>query len=185
MFARLRQVCFGSVGRASFSHGSYFIVAVLFAALAITFFFVQPDGDVWAGPGVKTHHFVGAQTCRSCHSAEYSAWEKGPHANALSRLSKKEQDDPRCRSCHTMVPDDVDERYQGIQCESCHGAGRYYAKDNIMRDSELRSKLLFENPSVKTCARCHTDSSPSLTPFDFRSAKGRMKHWADNDSKTH
>ena len=77
-----------------------------------------------------------------------------------------------------MVPDDVQLGLTGIQCESCHGAGRHYTPEYVMRDKELSSMLnLVARPDPTTCVRCHTDQSPSLTPFEFAAAKERIKHW--------
>jgi hypothetical protein len=78
-----------------------------------------------------------------------------------------------------MVPVDPDPALAGVQCEACHGAGRYYAKDNVMRDVELRSKLLFEVPDEKTCLRCHTDNASSLRPFSYAEALEKIRHWQD------
>ena len=129
---------------------------------------------------VFEHDYVGAERCKSCHEAEYAAWEASPHAKALQVLSAKEQADPRCLQCHTLVPGDTQQSLAGVQCESCHGAGRHYTPAWVMRDAELASLLnLVAKVDATACARCHTDASPSLRPFDFATKRELIKHWKD------
>lgn len=123
------------------------------------------------------HDFIGAGQCRTCHAAEYTAWAKGPHAGAYQVLSPDDRRDRRCLGCHTMVVDEPTPDFEGVQCESCHGPGRYYARNEVMRDKVVREKLLLEQTSEKTCAKCHTSSTPSLQKFDFASAKEKIRHW--------
>ena len=127
---------------------------------------------------VQDHDFIGADRCRACHASEYDAWRRSPHARALESLSEKDRRDPRCLSCHTMVPDDLSAGLTGIQCESCHGAGRHYAIDYVMRDEELRQALSFV-PQIdeKSCLRCHTENSPSLVPFTYKERLEAIRHW--------
>lgn len=127
--------------------------------------------------GVGDHDFVGAERCRACHTAQYEVWAAGPHARAMDPLSERERRDPRCTQCHTMAPDETDASLTGIQCETCHGPGRWYSKDHVMRDAELRAALRFVVPDENTCARCHTASSPTLRPFSYAEALERIRHW--------
>lgn len=148
-----------------------FAVAVLVIAA-----FVVPAAR---GQGrVQDHDFIGADRCRACHATEFALWEKSPHARALEALAEKDRRDPRCLSCHTMVPDDVSAGLTGIQCESCHGPGRHYAIDFVMRDEELRKNLKFvAKIDEKNCLRCHTENSPSLDPFSYVQKLEAIKHW--------
>jgi hypothetical protein len=143
------------------------------AALAL----VLGAGDGARAGGVSSHDFVGAERCRSCHVEEFRVWAEGPHARALQVLSDKERRDPSCQQCHTMVPEDMDPALGGIQCETCHGAGKYYSERHVMRDAELRSQLSFVVPDEKTCVRCHTESSPSLRPFRYEEKLEKIRHW--------
>lgn len=128
--------------------------------------------------GVVAHDYVGAQRCKSCHAAEFAALENGPHARAYDVLDDAAKKNPRCLACHTMVPEDTQLGLTGIQCESCHGAGRNYTPEYVMRDKELSSLLnLVAKPDATSCTRCHTDQAPTMTPFDFATAKGRIQHW--------
>jgi hypothetical protein len=126
---------------------------------------------------IVDHDFVGAERCRACHVDAHGPWERSAHARAFAVLNGKEQQDPRCLSCHTTVPEDTSPVLQGVQCESCHGPGRYYTPEYVMRDPELRAQLSMVEPTEKTCARCHTDSSPSLHPFVYAEKREAIRHW--------
>lgn len=128
---------------------------------------------------VAEHDYVGAERCKSCHAAEFAAWESSPHARALQTLSPTEQKNPRCLACHTMVPDDVQVALAGVQCESCHGPGRHYSPSWVMRDPELARQLrLVAKVDATACARCHTDGSPAVGGFDFAAKRELIKHWS-------
>lgn len=132
---------------------------------------------------VAEHDYVGAERCKSCHEAEFAAWAATPHARAFEVLSATEKKDPRCLSCHTVVPSDVQQSLQGVQCESCHGAARGYTPEYVMRDSDLSAQLgLVAKVDVTTCNRCHTDAAPSMGAFDFATKKELIRHW---DKPTH
>jgi hypothetical protein len=128
---------------------------------------------------VVDHDFVGAERCRACHAKEYDVMARGPHARAFDVLGTKDRADPRCLACHTLVPDDLSSSLLGVQCESCHGPGRHYSIDYVMRDAELAKLLSLAKVDDKTCLRCHTESSPSLNPFVVADKIALIKHWAD------
>lgn len=110
---------------------------------------------------------VGAETCGSCHEAQLKKWRSSGHALALARLSKTQRRDRVCRSCHTMAPDQEDPRLQGVQCESCHGAGGHYSPSWVMRDPVLAKLYGLEAVTEETCKPCHTTEGPSLQPFVY------------------
>lgn len=128
--------------------------------------------------GVVPHEYVGAQRCKSCHAAEFAAWETSPHARAYEVLDDAAKKNVRCLSCHTLVADDTQLGMTGVQCESCHGPGRHYTPAYVMQDKELSALLnLVAKPDAGSCQRCHTDASPTLTPFDFGAKRELIKHW--------
>lgn len=150
---------------------------MLFAAVALVAF-VALSSSSSSSAQVFEHDYVGAERCKSCHEAEFAAWEKSPHARSLQVLSAKEGADPRCLQCHTLVPGDTQQSLAGVQCESCHGAGRHYTPVWVMADAELSSLLnLVARVDASACVRCHTDSSASLRPFDFARSRELIKHW--------
>lgn len=131
---------------------------------------------------VVDHDYIGADRCRSCHAEEYAAWQKSPHARAFEVLSPRDRADPRCLACHTLVPEDLGAGLTGVQCESCHGPGRHYSIDYVMRDAELSAALQLAPVNAQTCTRCHTDSSPALVPFTYSEKLPLIKHWKDEPS---
>jgi hypothetical protein len=153
-------------------------LSVFPVVLVVVALIVVAAGGSSAGQ-VVDHDYVGAERCKSCHAAEFAAWEASPHARALQSLSTAERSDPRCLACHTMVPEDTQVALAGVQCESCHGAGRHYSQPWVMRDAELRKQLnLVVKVDAAACARCHTDATPSLVPFDFSAKRELIKHWS-------
>ncbi len=154
------------------------VVTVLAVLGAVVASLLAPSAGA-APQRVVDHDFVGAERCRACHAEEYNAMAKGPHARAFDVLGTKDRADPRCLSCHTLVPDDLAANLLGVQCESCHGPGRHYTIDYVMRDAELAKLLSLAKVDDKTCLRCHTESSPSLNPFVVAEKIALIKHWAD------
>ncbi|MEM7679296.1 MAG: multiheme c-type cytochrome [Myxococcota bacterium] len=127
--------------------------------------------DAFAGPD-----HIGAERCGACHQAEYQAWRKTPHAQALARLSETQQQNPLCRSCHTMDPWSDDPALAGVQCESCHGPGLPYAPDLVMRDKKLARLMGLEAVNEKTCENCHRADAPRLRPFDYAKLVKQVMH---------
>lgn len=117
---------------------------------------------------------VGAEVCGACHPAAYEAWSAGPHARALSSLTSVQASDPACRSCHTLAPRRDASELAGVQCESCHGAGRKYAPEHVMRDPVLARLMGLEPIDASTCAGCHRPDTPSARPFSFVEAVQRV-----------
>jgi hypothetical protein len=152
---------------------------VILVVLSVACVTVFAASSTTTAAQVAEHDYVGAERCKSCHAAEFAAWESSPHARALQTLTPAEQKNPRCLSCHTMVPEDVQVALTGVQCESCHGPGRYYSPAWVMRDPELSRQLkLIAKVDATVCARCHTDSSPAVGGFDFAAKRELIKHWA-------
>ncbi len=91
--------------------------------------------------------YVGAESCKTCHTFAYSVWSKTKHAHAMESLSKGREGqeavwvsrvfDPECLCCHTTGWDSQRARrtssgflsmeqtphLAGQQCENCHGPG--------------------------------------------------------------
>lgn len=154
------------------------VVTILAVLGAVVASLLAPSAGA-APQRVVDHDFVGAERCRACHAKEYDVMARGPHARAFDVLGAKDRADPRCLACHTLVPDDLSANLLGVQCESCHGPGRHYSIDYVMRDAELAKLLSLAKVDDKTCLRCHTESSPSLTPFVVAEKMALIKHWAD------
>ncbi len=117
---------------------------------------------------------VGPESCKACHPAAYAAWREGPHARALDSLPERSRKDKRCLSCHAP---DLAAGVAGVTCEGCHGAGSVYEARYVMRDPELARAAGLQDPGEKTCAACHTESTPSLEKFQYARKLPLIQHW--------
>lgn len=126
--------------------------------------------------GARAADTVGPETCKACHPAAYEAWRVSPHARARDTLPERSRGDKRCLSCHAP---DVEAGIAGVSCEACHGPGRAYSAPYVMRDPELARAVGLADPGERTCAGCHTDSTPSLVKFEYARKLPLIKHWED------
>ena len=92
----------------------------------------------------------------------------------LFAAQKAERSQPSCTGCHAT---DAASGLVGVQCESCHGAGRHYWPEFIMKDTALaRAVGLKRGDSAAMCGRCHTDRSATLRAFDVHAALRKVRH---------
>lgn len=138
--------------------------------------------------GANEAHFVGAETCKGCHSSQYEFWQKAIHSvpatdekgKTIERLSghtkayetlveKNKTEDRSCVACHTtgfMQPGGfckVKEvgSFKDVQCESCHGAGSLHAAAG---DKRLIKRVVPE----ATCRGCHhVPHIPTTESFNY------------------
>ena len=135
-----------------------------------------------AGPA-RAGDLVGAESCRSCHLEAYRIWSQGPHARAADSLTPEQRRSPLCLYCHSR--DEVRSgaaQVVSVSCETCHGGGRYYQPEVVMRDRELAhlfglADLTAQN-AASSCETCHGGETPSLQPFDVKAALARIDHWS-------
>jgi cytochrome c peroxidase len=154
--------------------------------------------------------YIGAKKCKTCHKKEligdqYGKWEKAGHANAFKTLQGEKaiavakekgisgppSEAAECLKCHATAAGlgagDVEKKplknSDGVQCESCHGPGSAYKKKKVMADHDksLAAGLLV--PDEKTCVKCHNDTSPTWTSFDYAEAKKKIDHSIPKDVK--
>ena len=126
--------------------------------------------------GARAAEHVGPETCKACHPAAYEAWCASPHARARETLPERSRGDHRCLSCHAP---DLEDGIAGVSCEACHGPGRVYSAPYVMRDPELARAVGLADPGERTCAGCHTDSTPSLVKFEYARKLPLIKHWEE------
>jgi hypothetical protein len=140
---------------------------------------------------------VGAQRCGQCHAFAYKTWLAGPHAKAHLSLSAEQRADSRCSTCHGSAPDAGAQGVQkpdaqgtvqpavqgaghhplvGVQCESCHGPGKYYQPDYVMRDRELSRAVGLQDLAPAQCQLCHTAGAPSVAEFNFKALWAKIDH---------
>jgi hypothetical protein len=126
---------------------------------------------------------VGAQRCGQCHSYAYKTWLAGPHAKAHLSLSAEQRADSRCSTCHGSAAGTEQPAKQGsehalvgVQCESCHGPGKYYQADYVMRDRELSRAVGLVEQQPAQCQLCHTAGAPSVAEFNFKALWAKIDH---------
>ncbi len=154
-------------------------------------------------PGPK---FVGALACGECHGEttpghQYSKWRTSAHAQAYAVLgtakareiaisegvSGNPQKSAACLSCHTTGAEKDAGHFtpqfdqsQGVQCESCHGAGSEYMLEATMIDPVAAAEAGLQDVSQETCTGCHTPGIHGHE-FDFESMWKEIDHtkWED------
>lgn len=158
-----------------------------------------------AAPDGKERKFMGVNKCGpKCHDKgekgdQYAKWQGSPHARAFATLASDKAkeigkklgvDDPqksdKCLKCHVTAfgvkPELLHAKFKtedGVQCESCHGAGGdYYTKEVMQKhDESIRQGLVI--PDEKTCQACHNAEAPTwdpAKPFRFKEAFRKIDH---------
>lgn len=102
-------------------------------------------------------HYVGMESCKTCHTKIYSFVSGTGHAKAYETLREKErQFEPNCIGCHTtgykkpggftniLTAKDL----LGVQCEVCHGPGSLHVKDN-------KANKMQHLTTAADCISCH------------------------------
>ncbi|MHC4821700.1 MAG: cytochrome c3 family protein, partial [Planctomycetota bacterium] len=101
-----------------------------------------------------------------CHLEKQGEWLATGHATAWESLQSNEGAQEFCEACHTVnslgnyVVGDAghvatgDERYQDVQCESCHGPGLEHVLDPKAETIPLAS-MFVGNTLSNGCGQCH------------------------------
>jgi len=139
--------------------------------------------------------YVGASTCGMCHKSEkqgnqYQIWQDSLHAQAFvvlqtdearkiaeeKGLGSRPDTAEACLRCHAtgynVEKSLLGKKFkieEGIQCETCHGAGSEYKSLKIMRDRQLaiQKGLSIRENLEELCAKCHNPESPTFASSDF------------------
>ena len=179
----------------------------------------------WSGTAqAEDPEFIGVWGCTSkCHKTEEvgdqrGAWQNSSHSEAYLALGTDKareraaelgvEGDPQqageCLICHTTGHGAESDRFarkfnveDGVQCETCHGAGGDYRKKRIMiriteergpdRDqpSPTAEETGLHIPNEATCEGCHVEQierngvvyvNPSYKPFDFDERFKEVSH---------
>ena len=151
------------------------------------------------------HQYVGAKKCKMCHGSEkggnqFLKWSESKHSKAFEVLAtpkakeiatKEGIDDPqksdKCLSCHVTGHGEAADKFaatfveaDGVQCETCHGAGSDYIKMKTMqaiRDGGMKADdygLLM--PTKETCAKCHNEKATSGKAVDWPADSTKIAH---------
>lgn len=148
--------------------------------------------------------YVGVSTCvGACHKTEsqgsqLSIWENSKHSKAFTSLQTPRADSiatargsttpaaetAECLKCHTLVDadpgkvEDTFDKTQGVQCETCHGAGSEYKKMAIMKDKQksIEAGLIVHTEKEAFCTKCHNSESPTFAGFEYDKMWDQIKH---------
>jgi YVTN family beta-propeller protein len=127
--------------------------------------------------------YVGARACANCHAGattghQYSKWMLMKHSMGYATLAKPEsyeiakisgikeqpQKSPTCLGCHVTAFDaeawEKDDGFrieEGVQCETCHGAGSEYMDADVMRNHEASTKAGLKKVGEQYCLGCHIE----------------------------
>ncbi len=166
-------------------------------------------GAPWLHAGGE-FQYVGVKKCKTCHKKEkigdqYGKWKEMKHSKAFESLLTEEAkeaaaemgiEDPtkseKCLKCHTTgygeggydLSKSAEEnaRFEGVQCEACHGPGSGYKKKKIMK-ALARGEIKPEEvgmvvPTEEVCLNCHGKGkgNPFEEEFNFEEAKEKIAH---------
>jgi len=152
----------------------------------------------------KPHGFVGVTTCKMCHNSEkagkqFDIWSNSKHAQAYKTLQTKEADEiaakkgfktpaaktEACLKCHVsgynVEAALLGAKFKvedGVQCETCHGAGSDYKDMKVMKNREdaISKGLILPTDGEKFCETCHNSESPSFKGFKYEEMWSKIKH---------
>lgn len=138
---------------------------------------------VFAAAGEKKHEYIGAKKCKMCHKKDgiFESWSATAHATAYDKLSDADKAKDEFKKYYTTGVDAKGVLLEGVQCESCHGAGSAYKKKSIMKDHDKAVANGLMVPDEKTCKGCHNEKAPgklgeSAKTFDFAKMKDKGIH---------
>jgi len=143
---------------------------------------------------------TGVMVCSSCHGKEsdwdvFSRWRRTPHADAYSVLGSEKgwdmaekkglqgnpQESETCLTCHALthgmesnISTGLNDLVQGVQCENCHGPGKNYALEKIMKKAQSAHQKGLIKPDEKTCRNCHNGYHGKT--FDYSTSILRITH---------
>ncbi len=158
--------------------------------------------------GEAKHQYVGAEVCGMCHKTaksgeQFQKWQASKHSQAMKTLSTPEalkiaqakgikgkpSEAPECLECHETAYNApaslLGPRFNkedGVQCESCHGAGGDYKTMSVMKDRQkaIANGLVLvsvsDGSAEKLCETCHNKRSPNFKGFDFKKMWAEIAH---------
>ena len=148
--------------------------------------------------------FIGVEACGMCHKTEkqgsqLSIWQNSDHSKAFQTLKTEKANQiaiekgfktpaaetPECLKCH-VTGYNVDASMlgkkfkveDGVQCETCHGAGSAYKDMKVMKDKDLAVKngLVMHEKLESFCIGCHNVESPTFVDMNIEEAWLKIKH---------
>ncbi len=172
----------------------YFILIIV-AVFLTPFMFTQAQNG---------HSFIGVDGCAMCHKTEkqgnqLSIWKESKHSKAYETLKTEKANQiaaekgfktaavetAECLKCHAsgynVDASLLGKKFKvedGVQCETCHGAGSDYKDMKIMKDKDLAIKngLVMHDKLESFCIGCHNVESPTFVDFNLDESWNKIKH---------
>jgi len=175
--------------------GKLSIVSFLIATILVGYSYGQDK---------KANSFVGVDACGMCHKTDKQGkqldiWKNSKHSQAFKTLQTEKADTiaaelghktpaaqtEACLKCHASGFD-VDkallgEKFKiedGVQCETCHGAGSNYKSLKVMKNRQdaIANGLVVHEKNDVFCTSCHNAESPTHVDFKFDEMWEKIKH---------
>ena len=176
---------------------------LVFTTVILTVVYLLTPNTSTAQP----YGYEGVQVCATCHKTEKQGqqqkiWQESAHAKAFKALltpeaekiakdkglTVKASEAKECLVCHTSGCE-TDKKLigakfnmeDGVQCETCHGAGSAYKSLKIMRSREesVKKGLVIWNDKAEMeagCVKCHNPQSPTYKEFKFDEMWPKIAH---------
>ena len=170
-------------------------IRILVTLISLPFLFLSAQTE---------HGYVGTSTCGMCHKSDkqgsqLSIWQNSKHAQAYNILKDAKADEiakskgfqtkaietPECLKCHAsgynVDAKLIGEKFKiedGVQCETCHGAGADYKSKKVMenREEAITNGLIVPANIEEYCITCHNAESPTYVEFNFEAMWDKIKH---------
>lgn len=178
----------------------FIVPALTIAFVLLTINYSQAQGSL-----SDKNSYTGVKSCGMCHKkdkdgSQLKIWEESKHAQAFKVLASPEakkiaaakgianpQKDETCLKCHAIGYQAgalVDKKFSiedGVQCESCHGAGSEYKSMKVMKNHTAAVSAgmrdFSKDGSIKDlCITCHNEKSPTFKGFNFEEKWKEIAH---------
>ncbi|MCX7835026.1 MAG: hypothetical protein N2450_03000 [bacterium] len=119
------------------------------------------------------HHpaYLGTDaSCNRCHSIFVQSWQQTAHATTGNRRIFNSNWLTHCNSCHTTgyelnysnggYDERPIERFDHVQCESCHGPSEFYGVSFITH--QVHQGFIDSKLAIQSCGNCHSQSHLSI-----------------------
>jgi hypothetical protein len=189
--------------------GFILTIIVIIAAFILPDNNQTSDQIAYAAPPTMANEaqYIGVAQCVICHRTDAQGrqeaiWRESLHARAFETLKTDQSvaiaremgitaaphEASECLVCHATGWDLPAERLgnrfnieDGVQCETCHGAGSEYRAIHG-RDPEAGKArgLIVGRGDADACIACHNEKSPTYKGFDFERDMARIAHPVPN-----
>ena len=139
--------------------------------------------------------YVGTKVCGMCHKTEKQGqqlkiWTESKHSKAFTVLSSdkgkeiaKGKDATKmaeCLKCHVgdKALQESAFKEDGVQCETCHGAGSEYKAMSVMKNKEesIKKGLTELKDVEKFCKTCHNSEGHQKPEFKYSEIVKKIAH---------